>query len=130
MPSPSKPRGESLAAVDIAKGVSYEDKSRVVEGVVSPRGQSAWPGRNAGYDVHCFSLANWRFPGATLVGRVLTLLRPVSPSGGGESRDENIFEAFPAYSIQRFSVVLSTDHGRAVVEEVLSAEPADEALRQ
>jgi hypothetical protein len=123
------PTRDSLATVEVAKGVSYEDECRVVEGVVSPRGQSGWSGRNSGYDVHCFSFANWQFPGGSLVGRALILLRPVPPSRSGETHDENIFETFPAYSIQRFSVLLSKDHGRAVVEKVLTAEPVDETLR-
>ncbi len=58
------------------------------------------------------------------------MLRPVSPSRDGECRGESIFETFPAYSIQRFSVLLTKDHMRAVVETVLAAEPADETLRQ
>lgn len=124
------PARESLATVDVAERVSYEDQCRVVEGVVSPRGQSGWAGRSAGYDVHCFSFANWRVASEVLVGRELTLLRPVPPFRNGESRGENIFETFPAYTIQRFSVLLSKDHTRAVVEKLLAAEPADELLRQ
>lgn len=58
------------------------------------------------------------------------MLRPVSPSRDEEPRGENIFETFPAYSIQRFSVLLSNDHLRAVVDKVLAPEPADEGLRQ
>jgi hypothetical protein len=131
MPSSFKPpASDSLATVDVAEGVSYEDQCRVVEGVVSPRGQGGWAGRDPGYDVHCFSLANWRLAGESLVGRELTLLRPVSPSRAGEPRGENIFETFPAYSIQRFSVLLTKDHMRAVVEKGLAAEPADETLHQ
>jgi hypothetical protein len=131
MPSSFKPPArDSLATVDVAEGVSYEDQCRVVEGVVSPRGQSGWPGRNPGYDVHCFSFANWRLPGEALVGRELTLLRPVPPFRNGEPREENIFERFPAYTIQRFSVLLTKDHMRAVVETVFAAETADGTLRQ
>jgi hypothetical protein len=131
MPSSFKPPAtNALATVDVAEGVSYEDQCRVVEGVVSPRGQGGWPGRALGYDVHCFSLANWQVLGGALIGRELTLLRPVSPSRDGEPRGENIFETFPAYSIQRFSVLLSKDHMRAVVDKVLASEPADERLRQ
>ena len=124
------PASDSLATVDVAKGVSYEDHCRVVEGVVSPKGQGGWPRRDLGYDVHHFSFANWRLLGEPLVGRELTLLRPVPPSREGEPRGENIFETFPAYSIQRFSVLLSQDHTRAVLEKVLAAEPTDETLRQ
>jgi hypothetical protein len=58
------------------------------------------------------------------------LLRPVPPSRSGEPRGENIFETFPPYSIQRFSVLLSKPHTRAVVEKVLDSEPVDETLRQ
>jgi hypothetical protein len=131
MPSRFKPpASDSLATVDVAEGVSYEDQFRVVEGVVSPRGQGRWPGRDTGYDVHCLFFANWRFSGGSLVGRELTLLRPVPPSHSGESHGENIFETFPTFSIQRFSVLLSKDHMRAVVDKVLTAEPADETLRQ
>jgi hypothetical protein len=57
MPSSFKPPARnSLAKVDVAEGVSYEKQCRIVEGVVSPRGMSGWPGD--GYGVHCFSLAD------------------------------------------------------------------------
>jgi hypothetical protein len=54
----------------------------------------------------------------------------VAPSRDGEPSGENIFETFPAYSIQCFSVLLSKDHMRAVVQKVLAAKPVDETLRQ
>ncbi len=131
MPSPFVPPAiGSLASADVAEGVAYEDQCRVVEGVVSPRGQSGWPGRGPGYDIHTFSLADWRLAGGALVGRELTLLRPVSPERDGERRAEKIFETFPAYSIQNFSVLLTKDRTRAVVAEVLPARPEDETLRQ
>jgi len=37
---------------------------------------------------------------------------------------------FSAYSIQRFTVLLSKDHTRAVIHKVRAADPADEKLRQ
>src|SRR5262249_12309958 len=48
----------------------------------------------------------------------------------GGSFDSRVFKAIPAYSIQRFSVLLSKDHHRAVVEKVLRANRRDETLRQ
>lgn len=125
------PASVSLATVDVAEGVLYEDQCHVVEGIVSPRGQGGWPGRDPEYYVHCLSFANWRIAGGSLlVGHELTLLRPVPPSRNSVPRSENIFETFPAYSIQRFSVLLSENHLRAVVDKVLTAEPVDETLRQ
>jgi hypothetical protein len=47
-----------------------------------------------------------------------------------DSRAEDIFEEFPAYSIQRFSVILSRDQIRAVVDRVLAVELVDNALHQ
>ena len=122
------PMGSSLATVDIAKGVQYDDRCIVVEGVVSPRGQSGSLGRGDGYDVHYFAFAGWRLPGKPLVGRELTLLRPVPASREGQQREENIFAQFLPYSIQRLSVLLSKDQRRAVVERVLTIDRPDEAL--
>src|SRR2546423_9778297 len=91
------PIGSSLATVDIAQGVQYDDRCIVVEGVVSPRGQSGSQGRAEGYDVHYFAFAGWRLPGKPLVGRELTLLRPVPASREGQQRAENIFAQFLPY---------------------------------
>src|SRR5437867_3930698 len=103
------PAGSVLAKVDIAKGVQYDDCCTVVVGVVSPRGQSGSPGRGEGYDVHYFAFAGWRLPGKPLVGRELTLLRPVPPARAGHQREENMFAQFLPYSIHRLSVLLSKD---------------------
>jgi hypothetical protein len=126
-PSFNPPVGGSLAAVDVAD-VAYDERCIVIEGVVSPRGQGGWQGREAGYDVHCFAFAGWRRPGEALVERELTLLRPVPPSRGGQNHEENIFERFPPYSIQRLGVLLSKDQTRAVVEQALPMDEADQEL--
>jgi hypothetical protein len=123
------PVGVSLAAADVAN-VAYEDRCIIIEGVVSPRGQGGRAGRDVGYDIHSFAFAGWRRLGESLVERGLTLLRPVPPSRGGQSREENIFERFPACSIQRFSVLLSKDQTRAVVERALTIDKPDQALLQ
>lgn len=100
----------------------------MIEGVVSPLGQSGWQGRGDDYDVHLFAFAGWRLVGEPLVSRKLTLLRPVPPSREGQQRGENIFEQFPSYTIQRLSVLLSKDQMRAVVEKVVPIDRPDEAL--
>lgn len=128
MPFRPPPR-EALASVDMAEKASYESECRVVEGVVSSRNQCGWP-RSADYDVHCFALANWRFLDEALVGKEMTLLRPVPKSSGNEPRSENIFERFPAYSVQRFLVLLDKDHTRAILAEVLKPEDADGSLHR
>lgn len=118
------PVGSALARVDTAEGVSYGSKCVVIDGVVSPIGQGGWPGQD-GYDVHNFTFAGWRHLGEPLVVRELTLLRPVPPFSEGHK----VFEQLPAYSIQRLSVLLSTDQTRAVVEKVLTIGTPDEPLR-
>lgn len=115
----------ALLTVETANGVSYEEECRVIEGVIAPGHQSG-----SGSDVHLFVLADWRISGGALVGRDLTLLRRVPPTPDGLSFDSKHFEAFPDYSIQRFSVLLSDDHRRAVVEKVLTSDLWDETLRQ
>jgi hypothetical protein len=126
-PSFKPPAGGSLAEVDVAD-VAYDDRCVVIEGVVSPRGQGGWAGRSADYDVHHFTLAGWRRQGEPLVERDLTLLRPVPPARAGQPRAEDIFERFPAYSIQRISVLLSQDRTRAVVEKSLPIDLPDREL--
>lgn len=118
------PSSDSLATVDVAEGVQYDAKCVVIEGVVSPRGQGGWGGREGQYDVHSLSFASWRRPGGALVGRELTLLRPVPPFTPGDG----VFEELPAYSIQRMSVLLTTDQTRAVVEKVLPVGKPDKVL--
>jgi hypothetical protein len=120
------PPRESLAEVDVAK-VAYDDRCIVIEGVVSPAGQGARPGPTDGYDVHIFSFAAWRRLGESLVERKLTLLRPEPPSRALK-REDDVLQQFPPCSIQRFSVLLSKDNTRAVVEEVLTIERPDQEL--
>lgn len=122
------PVGSALHAVDGAADVVYDDCCVVIEGVVSPMGQCGWPGRENGYDVHCFGFAGWRRPDESLVECDLTLLRPVPPSLGGQNREENVFERFPPYSIARLSVLLSKDQKRAVVERALTIGEPDQEL--
>jgi hypothetical protein len=50
------------------------------------------------------------------------MLRPVAPICERQQSNEDIFSDFPAYSIQRFSVLLSIDNTRAVVEQALPCE--------
>src|SRR5262245_41242459 len=106
MPVPfTPPNRDSLAEVDIAEGVAYEDECSVVEGV-GEEGQRGWCGPEDGrYDVHSFSLACWRRQGGPIVASKLVVLRPVPPvMRSGQSFDRAIFEEFPDYSIQRLSV--------------------------
>lgn len=114
------PNIESLADVEIGD-VCYENECVVIQGIVSPKSQSDWAGKNDGYKVHCFTFAAWRRPGALLVKRNLTILRPVPP-------DEDYSGSFPAYSIHRISVLLSTDGKRAVFEKSLPLREADSEL--
>lgn len=117
------PSSDSLVTVDVAEGVQYNAACIVIEGVVSPQGQGGWGGHK-GYDVHLLSFAAWRRLGGALVGHELTLLRPVPKITPGDG----VFEALPAYSIQRMSVLLSTDQTRAVVEKVLPVADPDKVL--
>src|SRR5437016_864683 len=113
------PASDSLAMVDCGiEGWSeaYGDHCVVIEGVVAPGGDSRLA---LGYDVYMFALAAWRHLGEPLVRRELTMLRPVAPSIGDQPRDDTVWEDLPEYSIQRFSVLLSKDQTRAVVEKVL-----------
>jgi hypothetical protein len=119
--------GPALARVDTADA-AYDDHMTVVEGVVSPASQGGWRGPSPAYDVHSFTLAGWRVPGGPFSERDLTLLRPVPPWSEGRGAEE--MERFPAYSFQRFSVLLSTDRTRAVVEKALPFEEPDPELTQ
>ena len=126
MTSPFKPPArEELPTLDTADGVEYETEFRIIEGVIAPGGSGDM--RDSSYDVHLFSLAAWRTPGTAPAIRELVLFRAVPPvfrQGNGST----IFDEFRDYSIQRFSVLLSKDHRRAVVESVL-APPEDADLR-
>ena len=129
MTAPFKPPSgvAALARVDVA-GVEYGDACQVIEGIVSPRGGSAWQGKDGSHDVHCFSLAAWRCVGGAVVTKELTLLRPVPPDRPGQPRGVDIFAALPAYSIQWLRVLFSRDRTRAVVEMVLPHDAPDREL--
>lgn len=119
---------ELLGRLDPAP-VEYDGTCTIIEGVVSPKGQSSWPARIEVCDIHCFALAGWRLTGQPLIQRDLTVLRPVSPTiREGKQRADKIFEEIPAFSIQRLSVLLSKDRSRALVGKVLKIEAADESL--
>jgi len=123
MPISFTPPGiESLADIDTADA-SYESECVVIDGVVSPSSQGGWSGENDGYKVHCFSFAAWRRPGDDIVKRDLTILRPVPPGG-------DYWSDFPKHSIQRISVLLSTDGTRAVFERALPVGSPDEELQK
>jgi hypothetical protein len=123
MPSSFTPPGiESLADVDTADS-SYECECVVIDGVVSPSSQGGWSGENDGYEVHCFSFAAWRRPGEPIVKRDLTILRPVPPDG-------DYWGDFPKHSIQRISVLLSTDGTRAVFARALPVDSPNEELQE
>ncbi len=122
MPTNFSPSGlAALSEVDTAEGVSYSDSAVVIQGVVSPGGQSGWEGQNDSYEVHCLLFSVWRQPGDDLAQHELTLLRPVPPNA-------EIFDDFEDYSVQRFQVLLSGDRTRAVVEKILSMDSADPDL--
>lgn len=122
MPESFSPPGiKSLANIDTADA-SYESQCVVIDGVVSPSSQGGWSGENDGYEVHCFSFAAWRRPGEPIVKRDLTILRPVPPDG-------DYWGDFPKHSIQRISVLLSTDGMRAVFEKALPLDSPDEELQ-
>jgi len=122
VPTPLTPPGiKSLADVDVADA-SYGEESIVIQGVVSPSSQGGWPGQNDDYKVHCFSFAAWRKLGEPIVKRQLTVLRPVVPGA-------DYWDDFPKHSIQRISVLLSSDETRAVFEKALPVDAADEELQ-
>jgi hypothetical protein len=102
MTPPFKPPArEELPTLDTADGVEYETEVRTVEGAMAPGGSGDV---RSGYDVHLFSLAAWRTAGNTLLIRELVLFRAVPPvfsQGNGSA----VFDEFPDYSLQRFSVI-------------------------
>jgi hypothetical protein len=111
---------KSLRAVDIAD-VTYDDECIVITGIVSPSGQAGWPKEDRDYEVHCFSIAAWRCLGQNVTEEKLVILRPV-PKG------VRYFDDFPAYSILRLRVLLSTDRTRAVLDKLLPLEEQDQEL--
>lgn len=113
---------ESLADIDTADS-SYESQCVVIQGVVSPSSQGGWSGENDGYKVHCFSFAAWRRLGEPIVIRDLTILRPVPPDG-------DYWDDFPKHSIQRISVLLSSEGTRAVFDKALPVDSPGEELQK
>jgi hypothetical protein len=112
---------EALRSIDSANA-SYGDECIVIQGIVSPRSQSGRPSYDSGPEVHYFSLAAWHRRDEPIIKRDLIVLRPVE-------RGSQYFDDFPAYSIHRMSVLLSTDGKRAVFEKLLPlAEPDEELL--
>jgi hypothetical protein len=125
------PNRDSLAELDRAEGVAYEDTCTLVEGVISPRSQGGWCGSEPGYDVHSFELAVWRRRGEALVERSVLVMRPVPPFIQSRlSFDPAIFKEYPAFSIQRLSLLLSKDQTRAVFDKVLPFDAPDASLAQ
>lgn len=122
------PEGKSLAQVDPFED-AYEEHCALIEGVVEPGRQGSLVREEGDYNIHLFGFAAWRHPGKPLVERGLTLLRAVPPLGDEQEGEVNALHEFPAYSIQRLSVLLSKDQTRAVVEKALTMEAPDEALR-
>jgi hypothetical protein len=106
---------DRLFEVDPAN-CEYQRELVEIDGVVSPSGQGGWP-RTNDYSVHCFSFAAWRQVGKSNRNQTLTLLRPVA-------KDGDWFSEFPAFSLHRVRVLLSTDETRAIFagEEKLTSE--------
>lgn len=122
MPASFQPPGiRSLADIDVADA-AYGKESVVIQGVVSPSSQGGWPGKNDGYEVHCFSFAAWHRLGEPPTKRHLTILRPVPP-------DANYFGEFPTCSLQRMRVLLSSDETRAIFEKTLPMDAPDDQLQ-
>jgi hypothetical protein len=112
---------ESLRSIDRAN-TSYGNKCIVIQGIVSPESQGGWPLNDGDSAVHCFSLAAWHRLDEPIIMRDMTVLRPVE-------RGSKYFDDFPAYSIHRMSVLLSTDEKRAVFDKLLPwAEPDEQLL--
>lgn len=121
LPASFVPPGvESLADID-RKNTAYEQQTVVIQGVVSPDSQSGMPRKNAGYEVHYFTLSAWRRPGEPVVERDLTVLRAV-PVGA------DYWDDFKEYTIHSMSVLLSKDGTRAVFEKALPLESPDKEL--
>ena len=116
----------NLADVDLAR-VPYEDHTSVIEGVISPLGQSGWSRSSECY-VHSFSFAGWRRIHGPMVEKKLTLLRPIPALLDARRQHHEFFDRFPVYSVQRFTVLLSRDQTRAVVEKALVVESPDHDL--
>jgi len=103
------PNIDRLAEVDQAD-CEYDEKCKIIQGVVSPVGAGGWP-RSNDYQVHCFSFAAWREIDGTakeeMIEQKLTILRPV-PLG------KIPFDDFPEYTLHRIKALLSKDRTRAI----------------
>ncbi|MBD3675217.1 MAG: DUF2262 domain-containing protein [Planctomycetaceae bacterium] len=118
------PEAVSLVEIDIAEGVDYNDDSVILQGVISAEDQGGWPGINGSFKIHCFDLAAWYLLDEPIQTTPLTVLRPLP------SDYDSFFGELPANSIQRLKVKLSSDHERAVLEEILEPEGPTEELMQ
>ncbi|QDU97154.1 DUF2262 domain-containing protein [Lignipirellula cremea] len=99
------PSLDRLAEVDTSD-CEYKDGVVEIEGVISPAGLAGWP-HSDDYEVHCFHLSAWRYPGQPVVNKKLTILRPAA-------RDADWSGEYPALSIQRIRVLVSTEETRAI----------------
>ena len=120
MPSSSNlPDVKSLTDIDPTS--SYCKNPVVIQGIVLP-GQSGCSKPGDAYEVHSFTFATWHRLGEPPVNRKLTILRRVLP-------DTKWWKDFPDYSIQRMSVLLSTDETRAVFKKLLPVDTPDDELQ-
>lgn len=106
----SPPPEHQLADADIAD-CEYESDLSDIVGVISPESQGGWP-RSDDYEIHNFDLAAWRHADGDKLQSALTVLRPVPI-------DSDYFADFEEGDILRLRVLLSADHSRAIVAEVI-----------
>lgn len=104
------PSEDRLAEADLAD-CDYESKLSDIVGVVSPQSQGGWP-RTDDYEIHNFAFAAWRFSNSNELQPSLTVLRPVPV-------DSDYFADFEDGDILRMRVLLSVDHSRAIVAEII-----------
>lgn len=104
------PSEDRLAEADLAD-CDYESKLSDIVGVVSPQSQGGWP-RTDDYEIHNFAFAAWRFSNSNELQPSLTVLRPVPV-------DSDYFADFEDGDILRMRVLLSGDHSRAIVAEII-----------
>ena len=110
----------TLTDIDIAND-SYGNESVVIQGVISGGSQGGWGGENDEYEVHCFDFVAWRREDGPVVDQELTILRAVPP-------EFDYWDDFPEYSVQKISVLLSSDESRAVFEKAIASNGQDEEL--
>ncbi len=112
---------EQLADVDVAK-CAYSTKLSEIVGIVEVETQGGFL-RCPHYKVHMFGFVAWRHVQQSDIRHKLTILRPVA------DWSKEMFTAFPAGSIHRLRVLLSTDETRAVVAELLPVAGDEPELR-